>query len=650
MKKINLVIVCILSFFFGIKYVEADYIKDTWVKSNAVPYMTIRSSATTSSSSLEKVIFGTDLKIVEGPISGSGCSNGWYKVIYDGINTGYACSNWINSISEITISNETYCNELKTKGFPESYCPYLSYIHSKHPQWVFTPSITNLDWINVIDGEEYKNYISTSTESYRKNNTLMETPSYYTVSDSVNGYLLDPRNMLMEKTIFMFEDLSYNELFQTPSVVKSIFGSSYLSSDYYVNLFIDAGKSNGISPVHLSARVVQEGGSNESYGSISGTYSSTYRDNSLYGYYNYFNIGAYADKYTNSPVTRGLAYAAGLVGGDPTLFSRPWTSRELAISGGSTFLANTYINKGQNTLYYQKFNTGPNAAYSTYTHQYMTNVTAPLTEGNDTYSSYNDLNLLNNSYNFLIPVYNKMPAFTSMPSVANNNSYLNSISINDVVLNNFDQDITTYRYVVDLSVTNINLSAIPSNSNTIVTGTGNIILSELETVVNLYVTAQDGSQRSYLITIIRSDDKTSIQDLINNLSVKINNNILTNLSPGVTIEAINASILKISNKSIISITDVDGNIVSTGALKTGYKISIQSAINENTIYSIAIKGDNNGDGEISIVDLLRTRKHILGEDVLSDSYALACDANGDGSITIVDLLMTRKHILGEESL
>ena len=53
----------------------------------------------------------------------------------------------------------------------------------------------------------------------------METPSYYTVSDSVNGYLLDPRNMLMEKTIFMFEDLSYNELFQTPSVVKSIFGS-----------------------------------------------------------------------------------------------------------------------------------------------------------------------------------------------------------------------------------------------------------------------------------------------------------------------------------------------------------------------------------------------------------------------------------------
>lgn len=643
-------IISLLSFFCGINKVNADYVKDTWTKSNAVPSLTIRSEAKSSSSSITKVLFGTDLKIVEGPFSGSGCSNGWYKVIYDGINTGYACSNYINSVEEITLNDEAYCNQLKTAGFPDSYCPYLSYIHSKHPSWIFTPSVTNLDWASVIDGEEYKNYINTSIESYRKNNTVMESDSWYTVADSVNAYMLDPRNMLMEKTLFMFENLSYNATYQTSEVVKSIFGSSYLSSDYYVNLFMTAGSTNLISPVHLAARVVQEGGSKETYGSVSGTYESTYRDNSLYGYYNYYNIGAYADKYTNSPVTRGLAYAKGLVGGDPTLYGRPWTSRELAIAGGAQFLANTYINKGQNTLYYQKFNTAPNAAYSNFTHQYMANVTAPLTEGNNTYGSYSDLGLLENAYEFLIPVYTNMPAFTNMPSVANNNSFINSISINDVIINGFDPYITTYRYVVDMATTSINLSAVPVNGTTTITGTGVITLTDVETNVNIYATAENGSQRSYLVTIIRSDDKTSLQDLVNSMSVKINNNILTNISPGTTVEAINASVLKISNRSVVSITDSEGNVVTTGALKTGYKINIQSAINETGNYNIAIKGDNNGDGEISIVDLLRTRKHILGEDVLSDAYGAACDANSDGTVTIVDLLMTRKHILGEESL
>ena len=69
-------------------------------------------------------------------------------------------------------------------------------------------------------------------------------------------------------------------------------------------------------------------------------------------------------------------------------------------------------------MYYQKFNTGPNATTNRYTHQYMTNILAPASESLTTYESYNSLNILNNAYVFKIPVYNSMPTeFTTHPPV-----------------------------------------------------------------------------------------------------------------------------------------------------------------------------------------------------------------------------------------
>ncbi len=68
-------------------------------------------------------------------------------------------------------------------------------------------------------------------------------------------------------------------------------------------------------------------------------------------------------------------------------------------------------------MYYQKFNTGPNAPYR-YIHQYMTNISAPASESLSTYESYSELKLLNKAYVFKIPVYKSMPTyFTSHPPV-----------------------------------------------------------------------------------------------------------------------------------------------------------------------------------------------------------------------------------------
>ena len=138
------------------------------------------------------------------------------------------------------------------------------------------------------------------------------------------------------------------------------------------------------------------------------------------GIYNYYNIGAYGD----NPTIRGLAAAAGYV---DDLDGTPWNTRKKAITYGAKFIADGYINAGQNTLYYQKFNTGPNSDYSPFTHQYMTNIIAPSSESLSTYYSYDDLNIDSKALTFTIPVYNNMPTKTSHPPIGSISAHLNAL-------------------------------------------------------------------------------------------------------------------------------------------------------------------------------------------------------------------------------
>lgn len=62
--------------------------------------------------------------------------------------------------------------------------------------------------------------------------------------------------------------------------------------------------------------------------------------------------------------------------------------------------------------------------------------------------------------------------------------------------------------------------------------------------------------------------------------------------------------------------------------------------------TVWIYGDNNGDGTISILDLVRIQKHLLGTAQHTGEVLEACDVNRDGEVTILDLVKEQKHLLG----
>ena len=102
-----------------------------------------------------------------------------------------------------------------------------------------------------------------------------------------------------------------------------------------------AAKYAQVSPYHLASRLRQEMGVDGSQLAF-GTYPG------YAGYFNFFNIGAYA--HDGRPARENGAIYAKQSGS----YLRPWTNPYKAILGGADFLGSGYIRKVQNTLYLQK--------------------------------------------------------------------------------------------------------------------------------------------------------------------------------------------------------------------------------------------------------------------------------------------------------
>lgn len=611
-------------------------------------YATVRKSASTSSSSVDRIYLGTTVDVVGTAKASSGCSEGWYKITYyNNTKTGYVCKRLVDKYEDITASDAAYEKVLKEEGFPESYWPFLVKLHQLHPNWVFKAEQTGLDFAASVDGEEGKNYIQSTEDAYRLSDTIKENPNWYAASNPVVAYFLDPRNYLNEKNIFVFEDLGYDKENHTAKVVKAIFGSSYLADDEYVGYFMKAAQDFNVSPIHLASRVIQEGGSNENYDAVSGKSKLTYQGKSLVGYYNYYNIGAKEDKYTDSAVTRGLAVAAGYT--KDNYAGLPWDTREKAIYYGASFIANSYVNQGQNTMYYQKFNTGPNASNNPYTHQYMTNIIAPASESLSTYSTYVEEDLLDSAFVFKIPVYDNMPEdFTIHPLVGDTNNNLSELKVNNTTVNGFDPDVITYTQYINQDTTSVNITAKAESSKSTISGTGEIKITSDETVVKIIVTNEVGDTKTYTLTLIKADQDSdnpsiTVEEILNKVDVKINDSYMSGITAGTTATSLANLINKQGPDAVIKITD-SSNKNKTSTLATGDKINIKVG-NDEKSYTIVIKGDNNGDGKVTILDLLRVQKHILKSSTLTGAYKEACDTNYDDDITILDLLRVQKHIL-----
>lgn len=622
-------------------------------------------------------LINNDVVVIHGgKVNGvNGDTREWYKIEFehekavDGF--AYICADYVVNVIEIIPPAEyepdaSFEENLEKQGFPESYKVLLRQLNQIHPNWVFIADHVNLTWDEVLQTESAvgKSLVSASRpDSYKSMEYgayKWETQSYVgfdssnwvTAHKDVVAYFLEPRNFLNERGIYQFLDQSLNENQQTIEGVNKIVEKSFMSGAFpeegyetYAELLMAAAKASNVSPYVLAAMIIQEQGRGGASGLISGNYSSD-----LAGYYNYFNIGAYKTDELNA-IQRGLRYARGDYSSEAnkTKYDLPWTSRAKAIIGGAIWFGSGYIDVGQDTLYYKKWDVvGPDY----YNHQYMTNVEGANSEAVILRDAYADLDP-EVALTFKIPVYKNMPEEnkTALPEEKGaNNCYLSNMTVEN---QNFSPQFDMYKYdyemVVEYEVQKIKVTATPVPGAT-VSGAGEYELREGDNEIIITVTAASGKTNNYILNVARKEGEGEI--IIPDPEISSNftfGDYLTGVQPKTSVADL-LSDISVKNGTV-KVFNSNGAEKQTGNIATGDKIRIFTVEDKLFLEKIiVIYGDVNSDGDITIIDLALLQKHILKIAPLSGLTFTGADTNKDGSITIIDLARVQKHILAIEKI
>jgi len=556
------------------------------------------------------------------------------------------------------IDFEAYMNEQK---FPESYKSYLRQLHELYPNWVFKAQLTGYDFdyavekqlkVSLVENSFPSSWKSIDDEAYdwaTNQWKIYDGDRWVRASKEIIKHYMDPRNFLGADTVFQFLDQSYDPDVQNIEGVKRIIKGTFMEDVIidstgtgdekvdidYANAIFQAGKDYGINPYVLASMIIIEVGSNGS-SIVSGTVPG------YVGYYNFFNIGAYSANGMN-PVQRGLWYAKGGNNG-ATSYSRPWNTRLKAIRGGAQFYSDGYVTAGQNTLYLKRYNVqGDNA----FTHQYMTSVYGAALEATKLAKGYS-AELRESALTFCIPVFENMPeeACPAPTLDGSPNMKLSSINVEGFELTpEFDTEVLEYMLVVPPVVSSVKVNAVPMDSSAKVEGIGEITLNMGTNIVEIKVTAGNGTVRVYKLTIAKEDGGENFGQLTFTDKYVPKNNIVYSIVPGMIIGDFRKAFVVegfVEVKSKDGTPKTDDDTISTGDVIT---VTSTGGV-KYADYTASVLGDVNGDGKVNISDLLRVRNRILGTEEFVETQQLSGDIDGSGTINISDLLKVRNHILG----
>ena len=408
---------------------------------------------------------------------------------------------------------------------------------------------------------------------------------------------MDPRNSLNDANLFQYLQLSNDKSITKDQVAQMASKISYLNNQSIIDAIYEVANDPdyNINPFYIIGKILQEQGSGASALCSGQGYKGQY-----VGYYNLFNVGA-SGKGEEAVILNGLAYAK----------SQGWDTPKKAIMGGIG-LVKRYINRGQDTLYYQKFN----VTYKPYyVNQYAQNLFDAQSIGSILKGYYKDAGLLDSSFTFVIPLYTNMPsAPCKSPSISSSETgelaYINAnggLKLKDepngssiAIISEGTQVLITERATSKIGGYYWDKVSTPR-------GTGYMARE-----------ASDGS-KTYLVVIGSNKN--------DNITEPDENNIITS-EPGTTANTIKK---KYSDAVIV---DKNGNEITGDTLVgTGAKVKIDGVEK----YTIVKLGDCDGDGKINSMDMYNIIQHMLNKITIQNEFFKAIDTNHDKKIDSMDM-------------
>ena len=552
-------------------------------------------------------------------------------ILYTVINL-IICGN--KSFAAINQTQSTDINSIDSNKYPQIK-EMLQKLKSQHPNWNFKILYTDIDWNEAIANEyvghndKPRNLAPANNSKYDSTwrcavcgNTTYDNGNWYCASEAALAYMMDPRNSANYSDVFQFMQLSYADC--STASIKKMASNTFLNNDSYINTLIDAAKKYNVNPYYLVGRILQEQSKNGSALSDGKGYNGQY-----VGYYNVFNIGASGNG-KNTIILNGLKRAQ----------AKGWNSIEKAITGGTEVIAESYISKGQDTLYFQKFDV-ENSDGNLYWHQYMQNILAAQSEGSTLRKTFESAGAVDANYTFIIPLYKNMPATKAVrPSESNTPATTDLVKINVNKTLSLRSGASKFSSKVGTLYKNEIITRI-SKASTKVDGT-----------YWDYVMKSDGTKgyaaretydyestyKLYLVPVNPNNNQTPTQpDGSQNVKVD-NTNKKISITPSASFDEIKNAV-----GNNITIKNTKGEIVTDSN-----KIYTGSRVNDE--YVIIKKGDANADGVVNTFDYIRIMNYIMGNKTLSEDEKLAADANADGTVNTFDYIRIMNYIMGNKKI
>ncbi len=95
----------------------------------------------------------------------------------------------------------------------------------------------------------------------------------------------------------------------------------------------------------------------------------------------------------------------------------------------------------------------------------------------------------------------------------------------------------------------------------------------------------------------------------------------------------------------------NGKVIS-GNTKVGTGMVVQLLVNGKLAdeKTVIVTGDVNGDGSVSVTDMIAVKSHLLGKSKLTGASEKAADTSSDKKISITDFIQIKAHILGKSAV
>ena len=544
------------------------------------------------------------------------------------------CGNTAFAVNQTT---STDINAIDSNQYPQIK-EMLKSLQAEHPNWKFKILYTDIEWSDVIaneyigHGASPRNLVPANNSNYDEEwickacgaEKVYDSGNWHCASEAAIAYMMDARNSLNSSDIFQFLELSYSEC--SSDAIKAMVADTFLSSDSCVNAILEAAQIHNVNAYYIVARILQEQGRDGSTLSKGQGYNGQY-----VGVYNVFNIGASGNG-KETVILNGLKRAQ----------NEGWTTLESSIIGGTQIIAKSYIARGQNTLYLQKFDVD-NSDDELYWHQYMQNLLAAQKEGETLRKTFEGMGSIDGAYTFVIPVFKNMPGAASpRPSTTNT-------------------DIPTSTDLVRVNVTgSLYLRKEPKKDSEKI---GSIYKGDIITRLEKATEKVDGTYWDYVMTSSGTkgyaaretyESESTYKLYLVPLNTDIQDDPDTTIkNDKVKINTQTKAVTTVPSATVKDFADLLGNeVVAKNAngevLSADSKLGTGCVINDT--YTIVVLGDVNGDAQTTALDAAMILRYTVGQYNLTSTFIQAGALGNTGTPTALDAAKILRYTVGQYNI